>query len=169
MNLLKNPGFIQPLFSRRQHFCLKELLVSIRNSQNKIRFTKKTLLLIKKLVLSVLSEENIITPGEITISFVNGKTIKKINKNYHSCDCATDCITFEYTNTAIEGILVADIIVSVDTAISNAINYKTNPVYETLLYVAHGVLHLAGYDDKNEKSREFMNNKAIKILSKYDI
>jgi len=169
VNLLKNTGFYQSPFFRNEFVSQKMILINIRNCQNKIRLTKKHLALIKKLVLCVLAEEKINRSGEVTISFVTDKVIKKINKEYHSCNCATDCITFEYANTNSKNLLIADIIVSVETAISNAISYKTKPVFETLLYVTHGVLHLAGYEDKNERSREFMNNKAIKILSKYDL
>lgn len=145
------------------------ILISVRNCQNKIRITKKLLALIKKLVLSVLTDEKIKRSGEITISFVTDKIIRQINKKYHACNRATDCLTFEYTTPDSKELLAADIIVSAETAFTNAVTYKTKPVFETLLYVTHGVLHLAGYDDKNKESREYMNNKAIKILDKYDL
>ena len=141
-------------------------MISVHNYQNKILFSQKRLSLVKNLVLTALAEEHMRKTGEIGISIVTDPMIRKINKNYHASDSATDCITFEYTNKGKDDILMADIIVSADTAASNAIIYKTSPVFELLLYVVHGILHIAGYNDQNKEQREFMNKKALNILTR---
>ena len=61
--------------------------------------------------------------------------------------------------------LEADIIVSSDTAIRNAKEYKTSPEHELKLYVIHGVLHLLGYDDHTNKERLLMRKKESKYVN----
>ncbi|MBP7216920.1 MAG: rRNA maturation RNase YbeY, partial [Candidatus Omnitrophica bacterium] len=55
---------------------------------------------------------------------------------------STDVLAFTLANT--RQALIGDVIVSTDAAIRNAKTYRTNPHYETFLYVVHGILHLLG-------------------------
>ncbi len=61
--------------------------------------------------------------------------------------------------------LTGDIIISAQQACINARIFNTNPVYELYLYVAHGLLHLLGYDDKTVKDRNIMQQKAKDTLN----
>ena len=97
-------------------------------------------------------------PAEITLCLVNDPKIRGLNLKYLGEDIPTDVLAFDATG---------DIVISTDTAIRNAAIYKTSPVYETYLYVVHGVLHLLGYDDRNPKGRKLMDNKAKTILKNY--
>jgi len=62
--------------------------------------------------------------------------------------------------------ILADIAISTDTAIRQAKIFKTSPLYETYLYVVHGVLHIIGYRDATFKQRKLMDEKAHYILEK---
>lgn len=92
---------------------------------------------------------------------MDDKKIKKINAKYLNKKTATDVIAF---NLDSKNELLADIAVSVDTAISQAKIFQTSYLYELYLYVVHGVLHILGYDDKTTKQRQLMQDKSIKIL-----
>lgn len=95
--------------------------------------------------------------GEITVCFVTDKEIKKINSKYLKNRYPTDVISFDISRDKKE--LLADIVVSTDTAISNAKIYKTTPLYETTLYVIHGLMHVLGYDDRTSRQIAAMRKK----------
>lgn len=85
--------------------------------------------------------------GDITLVFCSDAYILEVNKQYLDHDYYTDIITFDYC----EGDVVSgDLIISVDTVMSNSELYDT--VYHTELFrvVLHGVLHLCGLGDKSE-------------------
>jgi probable rRNA maturation factor len=98
-------------------------------------------------------------PGEIIISFVNDRFIKKLNSKYLSENRPTDVLAFAGA--------CADIIISADTAARNAKIYKTHPQYELCLYAVHGILHLLGYEDRTRRQRDRMQKKAESILAKW--
>lgn len=134
--------------------------IIIKNLQRKIRINP---LKLKKVALGALSLKGRDKSGEITILFVNDKQIRELNLMYRGRDCPTDIISFDNSMNNKE--VLADIVVSTDTAIRNARVFKTTPLYEVYLYVVHGVLHLLGYDDKTAKQRDIMQKKAESLLS----
>jgi probable rRNA maturation factor len=82
---------------------------------------------------------------------------------------ATDVITFP-ANIEMES--AGEIIVSVDHARSRADELDEPFSRELSLYLVHGWLHLAGYDDRNETDRAAMRiaeQHALKILDKISI
>ena len=60
--------------------------------------------------------------------------------------------------------LFGEIIISADTAKTNAKIYKTSFMYEILLYAIHGILHLLGYNDKTEREIKKMRKKEKQLL-----
>ena len=58
-----------------------------------------------------------------------------------------------------------DLFISVDTVRENAIEYGTEFADELNRVIVHGVLHLIGYDDHNEKDIEMMRSKENYYLS----
>lgn len=82
-------------------------------------------------------------------------------------DYATDVIAFDISEG--KKAITADIAISTDRALRNAVVYRTSPLYETYLYVIHGVLHILGYDDKTGKERKVMEEKTRKILKHVNI
>lgn len=78
---------------------------------------------------------------------------------------STDVISFNLSERFKSDITYADIVISTDRAVYNAKIFNTGSLYELYLYVVHGVLHLLGYDDRNTKQRQLMDEKAARILS----
>lgn len=85
--------------------------------------------------------------GTVSIAIVDDPTIHEINRQYLEHDYPTDVLSFvlEDRPPYLEG----ELVVSTDTAISNAADYEWSPASELLLYVIHGTLHLVGYRDKD--------------------
>ena len=133
--------------------------IIIQNLQKKIPIYPQR---IKKAVLNTLFSEGIKKTGEITICFVDDKIIRVLNFRYLGRNRPTDVIAFDISENKEQ--ILADIVISTDTAVKNSKAFKTSPLYEVYLYVIHGVLHILGYDDKTAQQRKVMEYKAQRIL-----
>jgi rRNA maturation RNase YbeY len=93
--------------------------------------------------------------GEINYIFTSDSKILEINLQFLNHNYFTDIITFPYS----EGkILSADIYISVETVASNAREYKNSFNDELNRVIAHGVLHLVGFNDKTVKQKKQMRS-----------
>ena len=104
------------------------------------------------------------THKQIDYIFCGDDYLLDINKKYLKHDTYTDIITFDYSNS---GELVGDVFISVDRVQENASDLKIDFQEELLRVMAHGVLHLLGYNDKTDKDKEVMRekeNKAMKLF-----
>ena len=107
-----------------------------------------------------------IAQGELSVVFVDDATIGQIHDDFMGDPSATDVITFP-ANAEMES--AGEIIVSVDHARSRAAELDEPFSRELSLYLVHGWLHLAGYDDRNDTDRAAMRNaeqQALAILDK---
>ncbi|MGA7126293.1 MAG: rRNA maturation RNase YbeY, partial [Chthoniobacterales bacterium] len=69
------------------------------------------------------------------------RKISAVHRQFMGVVGPTDVITFRH----------GEIVVSVETAARQAAEYGTDLLQEVRLYIAHGFLHLAGYDDHSEE------------------
>lgn len=85
------------------------------------------------------------------INFVGQKLIEDINIKYLGHNFSTDIITFNYSgeNDNLEG----EIYISIPDARNNAQTYGVSLDEELLRLVVHGILHLLGFDDMEDKAR----------------
>jgi probable rRNA maturation factor len=107
-----------------------------------------------------------ISDGELSIVFVTDAVIGQIHDDFMGDPSSTDVITFP-ANQEMES--AGEIIVSVDHALSRAEELGEPFSRELSLYLVHGWLHLAGYDDRNDTDRAAMRiaeQKALAILDK---
>ncbi|HEY4813223.1 MAG TPA: rRNA maturation RNase YbeY [Chthoniobacterales bacterium] len=79
-------------------------------------------------------------PEDILVVLVSDRKISAVHQQFMGIATATDVITFQH----------GEIVVSVETAARQAIEFETDLLQELRLYIAHGLLHLAGYDDHSE-------------------
>lgn len=84
----------------------------------------------------------------ISFSFVSDEELLKINQDFLKHDYYTDIITFDYTkNKRLSG----EIYISLDRVKENAIKYGCIYEEELIRVIAHGLLHMMGFDDKKKK------------------
>ena len=104
------------------------------------------------------------TVGDIGYMFVNDENILAVNNQYLGHDYYTDIITFDYS----EGDTISgDIVISLDTVASNAMQQGTEYDNELHRVIIHGILHLCGINDKGPGARQIMEkaeNKALAML-----
>lgn len=103
-------------------------------------------------------------PGELSLVFVTDPAIAKIHADFMDDPTATDVITFEGEPLAGQA---GEICVSADTAHAYAKEHRRDFATELTLYVVHGWLHLAGYDDLQPAKKRRMRAaeaRAMKLL-----
>jgi len=135
--------------------------ITILNLQNRIPVAPEK---IKTTVNKVLSSEGTRRKGEITLLFCDDRKIRELNREFLGKRGATDVIAFNLSEKG-EDKLAADIAVSAQAAERNARIFRTSPLYELHLYVAHGVLHILGYDDRKAKDTAVMREKEETIMA----
>jgi probable rRNA maturation factor len=131
--------------------------ITVRDLQSRLRIDGRHA---RRIASAVVSGEGGKT-GEITVCFVSDRVIRKLNRDFHGRDLATDVLAF---NIGTPEEFLADIVISTDTAFANAAEFHTRPLYESYLYLIHGILHLFGYDDLTPKKRAAMRRKEAYYL-----
>jgi probable rRNA maturation factor len=103
--------------------------------------------------------------GNVSLIFCSDNYLLEMNKQFLDHDYFTDIITFNYS---IDKTISGDLFISIDRVKENALNY--NQTFENELYrvIFHGVLHLIGYDDKDEISVKIMKEKENYYLKKFE-
>ena len=100
--------------------------------------------------------------GNISVIFCSDNYILDVNLRYLSHDYFTDIITFDYC----EGdTLSGDLFISIDSVRENAVEYGVEFLDELYRVMVHGVLHLAGYDDRTPQEQKIMRSKEDYYLS----
>jgi probable rRNA maturation factor len=126
-----------------------------------------------------LAEEQVQT-AEISVAVVDNSTIHELNRRYLAHDCATDVLSFLLECTApaeppdappserrrgagkrLEG----EVVLSAEMAAETAASFGWSPHSELALYLVHGLLHLAGYDDLSDPERAIMRAREREILA----
>jgi probable rRNA maturation factor len=95
-------------------------------------------------------------PERILVILVSDRKISAIHQQFMGIAGATDVITFQH----------GEIVVSVETAARQAIEFETDLLHELQLYIAHGLLHLAGYDDHSEDGFREMSKVQNELVAK---
>ena len=96
------------------------------------------------------------------ISFCTDRLIREINRDYRSKDKATDVITFalfaDDENSIIQNdtLELGEIIISIDTLISQARENGNTIEKELYALITHGILHLLGFDHLTQKDYDFV-------------
>jgi probable rRNA maturation factor len=85
--------------------------------------------------------------AEIEASIVSDKAIAKVHAEFLDDPTPTDVITFQY----------GEIIISADTAALAGPLHGNTVEEELLLYLIHGTLHLAGWEDEDPQEHDEMH------------
>jgi len=100
----------------------------------------------------------------IGLSFVDTKTIQELNDKYAGNNYPTDILSFEYNDPSQES--NGDIVVCTKIAESQAKENNISIEAELSLLVAHGILHILGYDHQDEKQAASLDAMQGDIMKK---
>lgn len=101
--------------------------------------------------------------GSITCIFCDDDYLLHLNKTFLNHDTLTDIISFDYTKEL--GGVSGDLFISVPTVIGNASTHNVPVEAEIHRVLVHGVLHLLGYDDKEDLAKARMRDTENYYLS----
>ena len=149
--------------------------VIINNEQDKIEYD----LVMEKKIKSVLEQAAAVyeldTACEVGITLVDNEEIRQINAEYRQIDSATDVLSFaldegeEFPVLPGEEHLLGDIIVSLERAQEQALEYGHSLERELAYLLIHGFLHLLGYDHMQEADKKVMREQEERVLAKLAI
>lgn len=104
-------------------------------------------------------------PSELSLSLVRDATIRKLKRDYFGVDAATDVLSFPAGDFPGPGPKpLGDIVISLDTARRAAREFGTSYEHELALYLAHGLLHLLGYDHQTRPDARRMASLEQQLL-----
>jgi probable rRNA maturation factor len=103
--------------------------------------------------------------SELSIALVDDARIRELNRHYRKKDKPTDVLAFalrEGERGALGGAL-GDVVISIDTARRQARAHRRSLLDETTMLLAHGILHLVGYDHRTDREERIMNAKTREL------
>ncbi|MDR3234404.1 MAG: rRNA maturation RNase YbeY [Planctomycetaceae bacterium] len=116
-------------------------------------------------VCDKILDDSHIRSGKLNVVLVDNDTIHQYNADFLHHDYPTDVISFPVEYRQSEGHLEGEILVCSEVACERAKEFGWQPQDELLLYVIHGLLHLAGFDDKTEALQAVMRQKEREYLA----
>ena len=164
-------------------------MIYLDNRQEKIYITDEHIEELKKTIEFALNEEGVLIPFEISLLFVDNEQIKNINKDTRGIDKATDVLSFpmlnyeggkvykecytdfQFDETYMDGeeLVLGDIVLSLEMAQEQSIEYNHSFERESSYLVVHSVLHLLGYDHMDKEEKKRMRTREEDILKMLDI
>lgn len=150
----------------------------IINQQAKVKYDRE----LQKVITAVTKAASrllaVPTRSEVSILLLDNKHIKELNKLYRNQNKATDVLSFAmnelgeneptYDSTA-EGNVLGDIVISLEQAQIQSEEYGHSLSREVGFLVAHGMLHLLGFDHQDESQEKVMQEWQEKILQSVDL
>lgn len=100
--------------------------------------------------------EAVLAKRQVTVAIVDDATIAQLHERFLDVAGPTDVLSFPS----------GEIVVSADTALREAKRRGIPPLHELQLYVVHGALHLAGYDDRSRDQQRRMRAAERRALEK---
>jgi len=104
--------------------------------------------------------------GNLDYVFCTDDYLYLLNEKYLGHKTYTDIITFDYS----EGNTVSgEIYISVDRVKENAKRYNVDFDKELQRVMAHGLLHLMGFNDKTDEEKELMRDKENEKINLFHV
>lgn len=139
--------------------------LDILNSHPRLRIDKKAIVNVIALLDAHSDKFRSGCPnGELSLAFMSDAKLARLHADFLDDPTTTDVITFEGQP---EFGVAGEICVSADTASAYAKEHQRDFSEELTLYVVHGWLHLAGYDDLQPAKKRLMRAaeaRAMKLL-----
>jgi probable rRNA maturation factor len=134
--------------------------IEVRNVQRTIRVSTDRLQRFADTALALVWKHKqpraeITSVPEITVLIVSDRRMAVLHKKFCGFAGPTDVLTFRH----------GEIVISAETAVRQTRMFHSNLVCEIQLYLLHGLLHLAGFDDAVPGARKRMHQLQKKLLA----
>lgn len=108
---------------------------------------------------------------ELNVILIGPRVMRRLNRTWLGHDWQTDVLAFRLADSpeapgpAAPPATLGEVYVCPATAQVAAPQHGTSVSFEVVLYIVHGVLHLAGLDDRTASDREHMRNAEKRVLT----
>lgn len=106
--------------------------------------------------------------AELSVMLCDDSTIRALNRTHRKKNKPTDVLAFALAEgeqlPGAEGVL-GDVVISLDTARRQAEERGHGLWDEVTLLLAHGLLHLIGYDHRDDEEERTMNARADMLIA----
>ena len=130
--------------------------VYITNQQKTVKIPSGLRILIRRSCNAVLEYEKFPASAEISVTFVDNKSIQELNAHYRNKNMPTDVLSFPMGENGVYDIdedngckILGDIVISMERAMEQAELYGHSLQREVAYLTVHSMLHLLGYDHEN--------------------
>ncbi len=139
------------------------ITVSISNQQSHLPVDGHR---IRAAVRAALRPEGI-ARAVVSVAVVDDPAIAALHARFLGDAQPTDVLSFllEWGDGHLEG----EVVVSAQRAAAEADRFGWSPADELLLYVVHGALHLAGYEDTTHQQRQAMRRRERACLARFGL
>jgi probable rRNA maturation factor len=101
---------------------------------------------------------------DFSIALVGADQMASLHRQFLKIDGPTDVMTFEMDHNPAGRCVSGEVVICVPVARQQARAQGTRMQNELLLYAIHGLLHLTGYDDRDESSFRRMHAREDQLL-----
>ncbi|MBQ7178691.1 MAG: rRNA maturation RNase YbeY [Victivallales bacterium] len=104
--------------------------------------------------------------GTLNVVVTTKATMQAMNWDFLRHEGATDVLTFDLReqDQQFEDDAAAEVYVCPEVAFEYSKKFGTTPSYELVLYMVHGMLHLAGEDDLDDEARKSMRTAEARVM-----
>jgi probable rRNA maturation factor len=133
---------------------------------------------LRAVALHTLAAEGVTALVALTIVLVDDATIHDLNRRFLAHDEPTDVITFALDEadddpfvlpTAADFRQLGEIYISCERAAAQSAEWGSEPRREVRFLVAHGILHLLGWDDATAEARVAMLARQETLLADWAV
>lgn len=102
--------------------------------------------------------------GELSVLLTTDGRIRGINRRWRDIDRSTDVLSFPLSDPPGDGPLLGDVVISLDTAVRRARGGRRRIQEELDRYLAHGLLHLLGFDHERPAEARRMARQEAQLI-----
>jgi probable rRNA maturation factor len=140
------------------------MAAAVANRQRRVRVSTPRLRATAEVALRALGRAD----RDVHVSVVDDPAIRRLNARYLRKRTTTDVLAFDLEadfHAAGPSRLMGEVIVCADTAKRQARSIGVSVALELDLLVVHGLLHLAGWDDREPREARLMHEREREILA----
>ncbi|WP_338033025.1 rRNA maturation RNase YbeY [Hydrogenivirga caldilitoris] len=128
---------------------MNEIAIKLKRRKLRKRWLKER----AELILDILGVKD----SELSILITTDEEIRELNKAYRGKDEPTDVLSFPIGEKVGDRLILGDVVISLDTANRQALEWGCGLDEEVERLLAHGIIHLLGYDHElgGEEERKF--------------
>jgi probable rRNA maturation factor len=165
-----------PIRSRSDVSPVPGFEIDVNDSQVRIELDPERL---RAIAEDILRHEGVVA-AEVSVALIDGETMRGLNREHLGHDYDTDVLSFlldcdgpddanpvppRGTGKTLDG----EVLISTDIAANSAGEFGWTAADEVVLYLVHGLLHLAGYDDLTEDEKAVMRQREREHLARWGL